>query len=466
MMGEMKKSQSNTVIDPEEDIFQIDKKDVSFANGLSVHKNESEELVRNETGQTVSTNLSIFSKRVKLDEKYINFYVEEASFIPGSRLEKGKYLKTALIDFENFSSIQNIELANTNNFDDSKLTSMLAVTYSHKAYEGLRSNCWYSVPMSLFANDLVEYNPYIEGGGGELFLRSNLSLGSQYIDFSRYRTNSLFMGTDYVVFNEEFQLEGALELVVVNCGQGNWNEIHSKDFVLIYDIGASKTYNKSEINELVKSRRVSTKDKQKVIFISHWDVDHYQSILAYEDEDYDKLQAVIGPDVIPKTATYERVKNTLKYHDIELFTMPPSERDPGDRGRRINLKFRSKLGPFDIFRSNRGISRNKSGIVIVVNGNDNMAILTGDHHYTQILNAVNGRRWWRAQEVILVAPHHGGNAGKLDVRRWCKTFGKVQTAISVGENHYGHPTHDNLWNLSWLGECRFTDFEDNLHYDI
>jgi glyoxylase-like metal-dependent hydrolase (beta-lactamase superfamily II) len=407
--------------------------------------------------QNVSHNFKIFNetapkkdsvpRRISICEKRIKIYVEDSSFPSGSKfLENREYTKTALIDFEDISGISRIETSHQERFDDSRPTTMATVAYNHKPYKGLQTGCWYTVPFSLFESQQVQYATYAEGDPGELYLRSNVILPSEYIDFSEHYVPPKYIETNEIIFNESFELEKKFDLFVVNCGQGNWNELHSGSFVLIYDVGASKIYKKHEVVDLVESRREALGNKTKVVFISHWDLDHYQALLAFEQDDFDNLQVIVGPSQIPDTVTYRRILEKLHLNGIPFLTMPPSKKINGDRSKSIDLICENTVGPFNIFRATPGKSRNQAGIVIVADGENGKALLTGDHHYPKILNSVTSKIAPK-DRVVMVAPHHGGSAGCIDVKDWRKHFPRIEIPISVGKNYYGHPVKSIMKKL-------------------
>ncbi len=94
-------------------------------------------------------------------------------------------------------------------------------------------------------------------------------------------------------------------------------------------------------------------------------------------------------------------------------------------------------GPLQVFRASAGQSRNQTGIALGVIGADKNALLTGDHHYPKLLDIT--RHLAQTKPLILVTPHHGGCAGKLDAQAWLKKFSDIETPISCGTNIWGHP---------------------------
>jgi hypothetical protein len=155
---------------------------------------------------------------------------------------------------------------------------------------------------------------------------------------------------------------------VVNCGHANWNEVRSADHLYIYDTGACRSFNANEVRALVVRRTISAEDKVTVI-ISHWDIDHFHALLAFEAAELDKIERVIAPDNIPETDTYVRVMTMLENHKIVVNSVPYASRSPHDRHQRsIELIPFAALGNIYLLRATAGASRNQTGIVLAVAG--------------------------------------------------------------------------------------------------
>jgi len=222
-------------------------------------------------------------------------------------------------------------------------------------------------------------------------------------------------------------------LKVINCGQGNWNEVHSDSHIIFYDFGASQRYTAGQITSLISSRMSKIKNKKFTIVISHWDLDHFQALRHCTVNDLSNCSAIYGPSNIPNTIVYNDVVSKMSSYKIPFFGISSTSNE----GRAIKLSRISSTRSVDVYRAGPGRSRNQTGIVLAIKGRDKVAILTGDHHYPKILNAINGK--YSGREIIMVTPHHGGNAGKLVVDSWNEEFSSVTCPISVGDNSYGHP---------------------------
>lgn len=343
----------------------------------------------------------------------------------------------------------------------------------YEKYNVMASGSWYSLPLEFFNNAILrvlneedlESSAYsgiikIERLGVKLsnFLIPQKRLDNEfksYVDEGNLELDEIRDNLD----SEEFKLE----LTIVDCGQGNWNEISTTHDVLIYDMGASQSYSEIQTKTLVSGRRKIHGHKKTVIVISHWDMDHFQALKYLESDQLGGITAVYGPSNIPPTNVYRDMIRHLKGYDISCGFIPPTTKR---QGRRIDLNLLLSTIDIDLYRATSGSSRNQTGIVLVVKGaEDRISLLTGDHHYNKILNAVRNR--YCKNDVILVVPHHGGEAGTISVADWRNKFKSIDCVISVGSNSYGHP-NQNLRKLEKLqgSSPKRTDQNGNVIYNI
>jgi beta-lactamase superfamily II metal-dependent hydrolase len=299
-------------------------------------------------------------------------------------------------------------------------------------WKSMKEGSWYDLDPSLFGD--FNYRPVFEGEEGGAFLRARLTGPSRAIDFTQYLSHPTFAQTQIGGTKERgFDNVGPLQLAIIDCGQGNWNEVRSSKSVLIYDIGASSRYSRPEVERLVWNRALAKDTREITAFISHWDVDHYQALLVMSKADLSKLGSITAPSQLPNTSTFRRLKGRLADAGVSLFSLPAASPPPA-AGRKIVLCHDSALScsQIQLFRASPGRSRNQTGIVLAVIGPKRTAILTGDHHYSKILAALPAHL--PENPVVMVAPHHGGRAGTLDLNSWRRAFPKMEVAISVGPN--------------------------------
>jgi beta-lactamase superfamily II metal-dependent hydrolase len=379
----------------------------------------------------------------------VRVYVEKLDFIPASRSSRRR---TLLLDTENIDD--NLRLEDKLRLEgkleqpahEERSESMLAIEVEAPAWKSMKEGSWYDLDPSLF----VSYRPVLEGEEGGTFLRARITGPSRAIDFTEYLSHPNFAQTQIdETGNQVFGDDSPLELAVIDCGQGNWNEVRSPKSILIYDIGASMRYSRAEVEQLVRNRALAMETREIKTFISHWDVDHYQALLVMSNADLSKLGSVTAPSQMPDTSTLQLLTKNLAAAGVKLYSLPPAS-PTSAAGRRIVLCHDSNLSSSQIqlFRASPGSSRNQTGIVLAVIGPRRTAILTGDHHYSKILEALPA--YLPKNPVVMVAPHHGGKAGTFDLSSWRRVFPQMEVAISVGLNSYGHPVKNIETKLSTL----------------
>ncbi len=350
--------------------------------------------------------------------------------------------------------------------------SMLRFDYLPESYYGCREGSWYEIP-----NEFWEgwgYQAIDPTGPGSVFLRGELSVPEGAKNFSQYLAAPRFIERDTISVpdapladpNDIATTNNTTTLSVINCGHGNWNEIRTDSLRLMYDVGASRMYDALQVERLVQSQAIGVQGIEVKIYISHWDVDHYQSLLKFTHADLSLITEVTAPSQLPDTATCKRTMTLLDNHKISVHLLPPAPR--ATPGHTIDLIAIQRFGPLTVFRATAGRSRNQSGIVLCYEGQNKLALLVGDHHYEKILNAIQGR-FPSAKGCVFVAPHHGGNAGSIDVPTWRALFSSFETVISCGDNAWDHPLADNLDGLSELQNSLAswrTDHDGTLHITL
>ncbi|MBP0622882.1 hypothetical protein [Cupriavidus consociatus] len=311
--------------------------------------------------------------------------------------------------------------------------SMLSIEYVADRHQSFRSGSWYDIPPDFFrAMQYESVQPEDQGGA---FLRGAIKTRRQ-LDASPFLTGPLWAHSSERAIDFPKGTTPKIELCVVNCGHANWNEITTPRHRLIYDVGASRSFSSAQVQALVQRMSIGSDKRPITVVISHWDVDHYHAILGFTPADLKKLKNVYAPSQTPNTDTFNRVRKSLQGHGIPLHLVPPAGAD-ATTGRRIVLKAVLRQGRFTAFRATPGGSRNQTGIVIGVEGERRIALLTGDHHYEKILDVA--RSSYGGKPCVLVAPHHGGRAGKPDAKDWCASFPDIQAVLSCGSNSYLHP---------------------------
>ena len=315
--------------------------------------------------------------------------------------------------------------------------SMLRFSYMPSGYQGLKEGSWYDINPSAFVG--AEYQPVDADAEGASFLRARL-LGvpaenrfSQFLTAPRVAATSS-PDTDLVVNPNP---KGDVELTVVDCGHGNWNEITTTSDRVIYDVGASRWFTKAQVRDVVAARRIENESRPTTVVVSHWDVDHYHALLEFRPNELAKLRVVFVPSQVPNTETFRRVFQLLKHSGVQVASLQPASRSGGSR--EIVLEPHWQRGIFTMFRATPGRSRNQTGIALGIHGPREVALLTGDHHYEKVLSAATKMANYGRHPCVLVTPHHGGLAGEPSATGWLAYFSRLTTPISCGANSYGHP---------------------------
>ncbi|SEO02672.1 ComEC/Rec2 family competence protein [Vreelandella aquamarina] len=388
------------------------------------------------------------------------FYVEKENlYRPTHRTSR----KTILVDTASVKDIHELEKRFKHQGSDGNEASMLTIEVASPPWRSMREGAWYDVDPNIFAD--AEYRMVESDEPGSGIIRAEITFRrSPPIDFSPFLASPQQASIPRMGCFSGLPPRGELELVVINCGQGNWNEIRSKNHFFIYDIGASLLFNQAQVQAIVASRNLAGDGRIGQITISHWDVDHYRALLELRPSDLNCISSVTVPSQIPDTATYKRTIQLLQHHSIPLRAIPPAPR-PAGTGRTIILCPHHIALPFHFYRAVPGQSRNQAGIVVAVVGSNRTALLTGDHHYSKIDSAVLPNL--PSQPLILVAPHHGGAAGALRMSN-LNSFPSVEIAISVGCNTYGHPLKNVERFLSTLqgSSPDRTDLAGSLTYKL
>jgi beta-lactamase superfamily II metal-dependent hydrolase len=319
----------------------------------------------------------------------------------------------------------------------SNQASMLRLSYTPSGYHGFKEGSWYDIDLESFVG--TSYQRTNPNDSSASFLRANLvgipSNGNYAQFLTTPRVAKIPRSTMELVVDPN--PTGDIELTVVDCGHGNWNEIKTTTDRVIYDVGAGRWFTKAKVRALVAGRKIASETRSISIVISHWDIDHFHALLEFAPAELAKLRVVFAPSQIPDTETYKRVLRLLTQNGVTLAAQQPADRS--GTSREIVLKPLWEKGVFTMFRATPGRSRNQTGIVLGVRGKHGIALLTGDHHYDKVLAAASKVPLFFQQPCVLVTPHHGGLAGNPAAADWLAVFPTITTPISCGGNSYGHP---------------------------
>ena len=320
---------------------------------------------------------------------------------------------------------------------DGAQASILQISDTPARRGGFKEGSWYDIDLAAFEN--MRYEIVNPDAAGASFLRARLTGNPRDGNFARYlqkpRSAHISPSTLDIVVDPD--PTGDIELTIVDCGHGNWNEIRTATDRLIYDVGASRRFTAPDVRNLVASRNIASETRAVSVVISHWDVDHFHALLEFQPAELAKLRAVFVPSQVPDTQTYRRVHKRLTDNKVVLAALPPAASLGTSRA--IALRPIWQRNIFTVFRATPGRSRNQTGIVLGIRGPREVALLTGDHHYEKVLAAAASSLGHGQPSCVLVAPHHGGLAGRPSAPDWLAVFSRLTTPSTCGRNSYGPP---------------------------
>lgn len=195
---------------------------------------------------------------------------------------------------------------------------------------------------------------------------------------------------------------------------------------------------KTEIKAIIGDRSNLYSDSRPILILSHWDKDHYHSLIGMSDiELKDNFSAFLCRDFVPNQTSrilFDRIRSAVGTENT--YCIPAEERGSG-LGTIVLRPLTSIENQVVLFNSQYHKNRNVSGIVVTVKTENGSVILSGDVHYDQISKFILPSLNYRHNHNLVV-PHHGGKAGKYSYR----IPGGVKlnkAVISVGANPYRHP---------------------------
>jgi len=309
-------------------------------------------------------------------------------------------------------------------------------------YKGFRSGNWYSLNHIFFSN--LERDNSDQFNDNSRILAKLKPRNNDLLNVWKYKVKNKKLYIDNTGKTIDFKasnLFGILselmiptnliedaELIVRDVGCGNWNEINSNYFHLMYDLGGDIKFNDKEMDSIITNIPF---EKPYVAIISHWDLDHYRAILDLSDVQLRLMRGIAVPSMMPLTV---QLTNTLKRLDnlnIKIDIISPAIK----KGKTIDLISQGKINGIELYRSCDGAKINQSGIVLTIDGTQKTAVLTGDHHYPQLLNSIFSTSAIKPYE--LVVPHHGGAAGTFDLNKW-NVIDNISGALSTKSKRYSN----------------------------
>lgn len=385
----------------------------------------------------------------------MNFYCERVQY------DSKKQLCEVVLDFK---SVRDLNIFSTEILRTRpKVLQSIIVLKSVKyiLHKGFKSGNWYEIPFSMFFSDFQVQTDSQESSRilSQLEFTSETPINAKELKINRRRTN-VQVGIEFEKLNFEenlldfFSMNTESQLIVKNVGCGNWNEIKTNDKALIYDLGGDIKYSDSKMQNIIKKSSVKN---EYICIISHWDLDHYRAILDMEDKELSNMKSLIVPTLTPDTVQYQETIDRVTRLGIQIIKFNPSLRVIK---RRVTLQRIQKIGQIDIYRSCDGSNINQSGIVLVIEGVNKNAVLTGDHHYCQLRDSVF-QDIDLNKKLVFVVPHHGGNAGSFNINHQKIFPQKMEGAVSTKIGRYRNLPRQEVHNF-FVGVNKFhcTDCND------
>lgn len=334
-----------------------------------------------------------------------------------------------------------------------------------KRYKNPRAGFWYNLPLSELegfqvTDDKSEFSMILTTlDGGKL----------SKFDFIKFKTEGVYrtISEDEYIRIEQSKLWEKLikvknidfksRLIVRNVGCGNLNEINltslKNKIDIFYDFGTDVKFKDSDIKQIL--RRFPFTNPAYVV-ISHWDLDHYCALLQLDDNKMKKIKSVLAPSKMPDTKSLVKALNRLKKYNVPVEILGPAKKT----GRKIELVSQGMNKNIEIYRSMDGTKINQSGIVLTVQGKESIGVLTGDHHYRQLLDSVFIKNI--DERYVMVVPHHGGNAGIFRKNEWNHIQwrgGAISSQSSRYKNLPRYDIHNHFTNQGFFcTDCNKDDY--------
>lgn len=243
-------------------------------------------------------------------------------------------------------------------------------------------------------------------------------------------------------------INGNASFKIRDVEQGNWNELYIDEQVkIVYDAGAPVYANKAKVLAILEDRETVYKLECPGIFISHWDVDHYHSLVAMSDDTLSKFSYLFCRANLPTLTSrllFNRFKSLLPRDRI--FSIQAEPKIKGCVPLRLLSDSNNQIL---IFNAHEHKDRNRSGIILVIRTSKSNVIFSGDTHYYQLSDYVLPYINYPSKHYLVV-PHHGGKAGTFIYNLRNKNKPEI-AIISCGTNYYGHPLSKNIDHLRTIG---------------
>lgn len=222
---------------------------------------------------------------------------------------------------------------------------------------------------------------------------------------------------------------------IYNVGQGNCNRVYGKDNQTFFDYGASILYSEKQIKKLLND--IPKFNNKTSLIISHWDVDHCNMLKFIDDEQLKRLCCVFVPNKCISLTSQMIADRLLKKCS---YVVVVDEVNCRIIKRKISMHKAFGNDNASLYVGERSSSTNNSGLMLFVKGEYETVIFTGDHSNWQVFNNIYSSLDVSIKEMPtnIIVSHHGGKTGSF--KNLVKVKKSNRAVVSVGRNHYGHPT--------------------------
>ncbi|MBK8624806.1 MAG: hypothetical protein IPN86_04320 [Saprospiraceae bacterium] len=183
----------------------------------------------------------------------------------------------------------------------------------------------------------------------------------------------------------QFKIKGKLSVIIRNIGQGNWNEINlDAETKVVFDAGASMYASRSEIRNIIGDRAIKYSNDRPGIILSHWDKDHYHSLIGMSDAELTNFSYFICRDKVPNLTSrilFNRISSSVGTQNT--YTISAAQRTLNNGQTRLIPLF-PLTNQFIIYNGQEHKNRNISGLVVSLKTQKSSVILSGDCHYEQL----------------------------------------------------------------------------------
>lgn len=206
--------------------------------------------------------------------------------------------------------------------------------------------------------------------------------------------------------------------------------------IIVYDAGAPTFASKASVREIIGNKIEEYSISKPILILSHWDKDHYHSLIEMTDEEIKCFSSFVCIDRAVTNTTcilLNRFISVLGISNVVQISNVPRVTKGGKTPLYLLSKESSQIL---LYTSMYHKTKNISGLVLALRTQESSVIFSGDCYYSQLTENVLPQLNYPNNHNLIV-PHHGGLAGKYFYEN--KKAKKVNAIISAG-NSKNHPS--------------------------